>query len=139
MFLEDNDYRIVCTDEDLEVIIEGDREARIEAEKSAQEEVESYLRSRYDTAQAYAMKGKARNAMLVRITVCIALYYLGQRLPQFMGNEQREAMYENAHKLLRDIAGSKAVPDLPKYATATDEDTNNPMRYGSMAKQRYDY
>lgn len=93
MFLEDRDYKVVCNDDTLDIITQSDEQTRRDAERSAQEEVEGYLRARYDTAKAFAQTGDKRNAMLVRVTVSIALFYLGQSLPQFMGNEQREIMY----------------------------------------------
>lgn len=89
MFLEDRDYKVVCNDDTLDIITQSDEQTRRDAERSAQEEVEGYLRARYDTAKAFAQTGDKRNAMLVRVTVSIALFYLGQSLPQFMGNEQR--------------------------------------------------
>lgn len=46
MFLEDKDYKVVCTDEVLDIITQSDPENRIRAELSAQEEAEGYLRSR---------------------------------------------------------------------------------------------
>ena len=89
MFLEDKDYKVVCTDEVLDIITQSDPENRIRAELSAQEEAEGYLRSRYDTCKAFAQQGADRNPMLVRVVVSIALYYLGQSLPQYMGDERQ--------------------------------------------------
>ena len=110
MFLEDKDYKVVCTDEVLDIITQSDPENRIRAELSAQEEAEGYLRSRYDTCKAFAQQGADRNPMLVRVVVSIALYYLGQSLPQYMGDEQREAMYNNAIAWLKDVQSGKAMP-----------------------------
>ena len=84
MFLEEKDYKVVCTDEVLEIVSQSDPETRARAELSAREEAEGYLRARYDTRRAFAQQGPDRNPMLVRVVVCIALYYLGQSLPQYM-------------------------------------------------------
>lgn len=139
MFIEDRDYKVVCNDETLDIITQSDPQARLDAETSAQEEVEGYLRARYDSAKAFAATGEARNAMLVRVTVSIALFYLGQWLPQFMGNEQREIMYKNAIAWLRDVQNGKAMPDLPLYESADGEDAQNPVRYGSLPASKYTY
>lgn len=139
MFLEDRDYKVVCNDDTLDIITQSDEQTRHDAEASAQEEVASYLRSRFDMDKAFAKTGKERNNMLVRITVCITLYYLGQRLPQYMGNEQREAMYENAKSLLKDIINSQSTPDLPLYESEDGEDPQNPVRFGSLPARKYTY
>lgn len=139
MFLEDKDYKVVCTDEVLDIITQSDPENRIRAELSAQEEAEGYLRSRYDTCRAFAQQGADRNPMLVRVVISIALYYLGQSLPQYMGDEQREAMYNNAIAWLKDVQSGKATPDLPLYQSEEGEDTQNPVRFGSLPARRYGY
>ena len=101
--------------------------------------MEGYLRARYDTAKAFAQTGNKRNAMLVRVTVSIALFYLGQSLPQFMGNEQRETMYNNAIAWLKDVQSGKAMPDLPLYESEDGEDPQNPVRFGSLPARKYTY
>ena len=40
MFLEDKDYKVVCTDEVLDILTQSYHENRIRAEMSAQEEAE---------------------------------------------------------------------------------------------------
>ena len=139
MFLEDRDYKVVCNDDTLDIITQSDEQTRRDAERSAQEEVEGYLRARSDTAKAFAQTGDKRNAMLVRVTVSIALFYLGQSLPQFMGNEQRETMYNNAIAWLKDVQSGKAMPDLPLYESEDGEDPQNPVRFGSLPARKYTY
>lgn len=139
MFLEDRDYKVVCNDDTLDIITQSDEQTRRDAETSAQEEVEGYLRARYDTVKAFAQTGRERNAMLVRVTVSIALFYLGQSLPQFMGNDQRETMYNNAIAWLKDVQSGKAMPDLPLYESEDGEDPQNPVRFGSLPARKYTY
>ena len=57
MFLEEKDYKVVCTDEVLEIVSQSDPETRARAELSAREEAEGYLRARYDTRRAFAQQG----------------------------------------------------------------------------------
>ena len=77
--------------------------------------------------------------MLVRVVVCIALYYLGQSLPQYMGDEQRRTMYDDAVAWLRDVQSGKTMPDLPLYESEEGEDLQNPVRFGSLPARRYGY
>ena len=74
------------------------------------------------------------------MTVSVALYYLGMWLPQFMAAEVRETLYENAINRLKDIQRGSFTPDLRAYPPDDKgNDATNPMRYGSLAAQRYDY
>lgn len=50
MYLRQNDYAVQITNEDLLVVIEGDDSIRVQAELAAQQQIESYLRQRYDVA-----------------------------------------------------------------------------------------
>lgn len=140
MFLTIDDYRVVCNDTDLDIITQSSDEIRQQAERIAMDEVAGYVRSRYDIDTAFAAEGDNRSPLLVQITVSIALYYLVKWLPQYMGSAVREGLYENAINRLKDIQRGAFTPDLPTYPTDDKgNDTTNPMRYGSMAAQRYDY
>lgn len=107
MFLEDKDYKVVCTDEVLDIITQSDPENRIRAELSAQEEAEGYLRSRYDTCRAFAQQGADRNPMLVRVVISIALYYLGQSLPQYMGGRTARGNVQQRYRMAQGRAERK--------------------------------
>ena len=103
------------------------------------EQIGSYLRYRYDMARVFASEGSDRNAMLVQCAVNISLWLMVHRLPQNMGHERRECLYNDAIKWLRDIQAGKASPDLPLYESEDGDDARNPVRYGSMKPNRYDY
>lgn len=139
MFLTDDDYRSVCDQYELEQISHCP-ETRQKAEAAALEQIASYLRSRYDIERAFAAEGDCRNSMLVQCAVNISLWLMIHRLPQNMGHERRECLYNDAVKWLRDVQASKASPDLPLYMSADgDTDTHNPIRTGCMPPNRYDY
>lgn len=139
-FLTLEDYRSVCDDYEFDVI-SGNSEARAAAEVAAMEQVASYLRHRYDIARQFAASGSDRNPMLVQCCVNISLWLMVHRLPQNMGHERRECLYNDAIKWLRDIQAGKASPDLPTYENedGSDTDARNPIRSGGMAPQRYDW
>ena len=96
MFLTEDDYRVVCDEDELDILTRSEPETRQKAERVAMEEVASYLRPRYDTEKAFAAEGDQRNAMLVQVTVNIALYYLVHWLPQNLALDGRQELYDNA-------------------------------------------
>lgn len=139
MFLTLDDYSSVCDDYEFKQITEKE-DVRLKAEAAAMEEIASYLRSRYDIDRAFAAVGSCRNAMLVQVAVNISLWLMIHRLPQGMGHERRECLYNDSVKWLRDVQASKASPDLPLYISADgNTDARNPVRSGCMKPNRYDY
>lgn len=139
MFLTVEDYRSVCTEFEMEQL-SALTDDRLIAERAAMEQISSYTRHRYDMQRAFDAEGEDRNAMLVQCTVNITLWLMIHRLPQSMGHERRECLYNDSIKWLRDVQSSKASPDLPTYVSGDgNTDANNPVRFGSMPPNRYDY
>ena len=139
MFLTLEDYSSVCDEYELQQITQND-ETRLTAEAAALEQIGSYLRHRYDMDRVFSAVGAERNAMLVQVAVNISLWLMIHRLPQSMGHERRECLYNDSVKWLRDIQAGKASPDLPQYQSPDgDNDARNPVRFGSMKPNRYDY
>ena len=139
MFLTIEDYLGVCTEFEMEQlsVLSNDR---LTAEFAAMEQISSYLRSRYDMEQAFRTQGESRNPMLVQCAVNITLWLMIHRLPQSMGHERRECLYNDSIKWLKDVQASKASPDLPTYVSCDGNfDANNPVRFGSMPPNKYDY
>ena len=142
MFLTNDDYRVVTCPSDLEIICQSSEEIRRQAELTAMEEVAGYVRPRYDIDAAYSHTASARNPLLVQLTVSIALWWLGQWLPGMMGGEMRQTLYDNAISRLKDIQKGNFTPDFPEYPAGGDPASGwggNPMRYGSMKKNGYDW
>lgn len=139
MFLTVEDYRSVCTEFEMEQL-SALTDDRLIAERAAMEQISSYTRHRYDMQRAFDAEGEDRNTMLVQCTVNITLWLMIHRLPQSMGHERRECLYNDSIKWLRDVQSSKASPDLPTYVSGDgNTDANNPVRFGSMPPNRYDY
>ena len=142
MFLTEDDYRVVTCPSDLAIICQSSEEIRQQAERTAMEEVAGYVRTRYDIDEAYSKTDIQRNPLLVQLTVSIALWWLGQWLPGMMGGEMRQTLYDNAISRLKDIQKGNFTPEFPEYPEEGDPDTGwggNPMRYGSMKKNGYDW
>lgn len=138
-FLTEEDYRTVCDDFEFRQVTAGDMERRA-AETVAIGQVSAYARGRYDMLRAYAARGADRDPMLVQCTVNITLYLMIHRLPQNMGHERRVCLYDETIKWLRDVQNGKASPDWPTYAGPGGEtDSHNPVRFGSMPRNTYDW
>ena len=134
MFVTEDDYKTVCDDFEFEAL-QAHTDLRLKAELAAMEEISSYTRHRYDMAAAYRKTGEDRNPMLVQCVVNIALWYMVHRMPENMGHERRECLYNDSIKWLRDVQASKATPDLPTYVTDEgEEDAHNPVKWGSQKK-----
>lgn len=142
MFLTTDDYRVVCSPSDLEIICQSSYDNLERAERVAMEEVAGYVRARYDIDAAYSMTDIRRNPLLVQLTVSIALWWLGRWLPGMMGDEMRQTLYDNAIYRLKDIQKGNFTPDFPEYPDDGGSGGGwggNPMRYGSMRKNGYDW
>jgi phage gp36-like protein len=138
MFLTADDYATVVDAAALEVISQsGDQLAQ--AERYAQEEISSYLRSRYDVAAAFAETGERRNAQLVMVACDVALYHLMARLPKRAGFEVRQERYERAIAWLESVQAGKASPMLPVLTDDSGNDAGNPIRWGGMGKNDFSY
>ncbi|MCQ2351276.1 MAG: DUF1320 domain-containing protein [Paludibacteraceae bacterium] len=138
-FLTKSDFKAVCDDNTLSVIDQMDDENLARGVNYAIEEVSSYLRSRYDVAKAFNKTGAERNSQLVMITCDVALYHLIAWLPKRIGFEIRETRYNHAIDWLKDVQSGKSTPDLPLPVDQEGHQVTTPIRYGGMAKSKYDY
>lgn len=133
MFLSIEDYKTVCDEFELETI-EANDIFREQAEYAAIEQINSYCNARYDMAKEWAKTGGERNSMLIQCTVNIALWLMIHRLPQSMGHERRECLYEDSIKWLKDVQASKARPSFATYDTEDETDAHNPVAYGQQKR-----
>lgn len=142
MFLTIDDYRVVTCPQDLDILMQSSEDTRLQAERTAMEEVAGYVRSRYDIDKAYAQTDISRNFLLVQMTVSIAVYYMAMWLPQFMAYEKYETLYKDTVARLREIQKGTFTPELPEYepdGTGSNNGPGDAMIFGSMPKQTYDY
>ena len=132
MYIEKDDYKAVCTDYEFGQLEADDY--RCPAEASALETIASYTRHRYDIDAEFAKSGSERNAMLVQVAVNIALWLMIHRMPQKMGHDRRECLYQESIAWLKDVQSSKASPSLPTYTSedGSEEDLRNPVKWGSQ-------
>lgn len=111
------------------------------AERTAEDEVASYLRGRFDMEAAYSLTGRARNAQLVMILVDVTLWHLMPRVAFRMVPEIRETRYKAAIAWLTKAQDGKSNPDLPKYTATSSGSTqrNNLFRYGSQPARSHSF
>lgn len=140
MFLNEDDYKVVCDEDELDVLTRSDPAIRQKAERVAMEEVASYLRPRYDTDKAFAAEGDDRNDMLVQVTANITLFYLAHWLPGSLALDGRQELYDISIAWLNKVSKGGTMPKLPTYTGENGEtDTSNPMRFGGMTANDYTY
>ncbi len=143
MFLSEDDYRVVCDEVELDVLIQSEEAIRQKAERVAMEEVASYIRARYDIETAFAARGEDRNSMLVQVVANIALYYLAHWLPGGMSLDRRQVLYDQAIEWLTRVSKGSAMPGLPAYTAedggAAGSGTTGPIRFGSQPRTETGY
>ena len=78
-YLTDDDYNILITSTVLDEITDGVLQNRLDAEKVAEEEIYSYLSSKYVVANEFGKSGDSRNHKIIQIYIDIVLYIIYSR------------------------------------------------------------
>jgi phage gp36-like protein len=137
MFLQDTDFATLIQP-DIKAAIATDPAIWNTAMLQAEEELTSYLRTRYDVAAAMAAVGAARNRHLVMLGVDIALYHIHSRVAGRLIPELRTLRYEQAIEWLTAVSKGTIVPDLPVLQTSAGVDMPQ-SRFGSNKKLNHEY
>lgn len=139
MFITEEDYIQVGSDA-LKIMQQSSEDNRLRAEQRAMSRIAAALRGRYDVEKVFACEGTQRDAELVGCATDIALYHMCCALPQKMGYEIREKRYNAALDYLKEIQAGRVTPDLPTLTGPEgEEDCQNPIRYGSLPQNTYDW
>lgn len=136
-YLEDTDISVFCDEMERRVISEHP-DQWLASEEMAIEFVGSYLRGRYDYGRVISMRHD-RNPMVTQAIAVVAIWNLVHRLPMNMGYERRREMYDETILWLKDVQAGRSAVNLPTYNDERENDLRNPIRYGSMEKNNYDY
>lgn len=141
MFITEIDYKTLADPRALEIFQQSDPENRGRAERMAAEEIAGYLRNRYDTGRIFSAMREERNPLIVMYAMDITLYHLSTWLPQKMGFEIRAIRYKVAIEWLEKVQKGMVMPDLPCLTDPAngENDVNNPVRYGGMRRNKYDW
>ena len=147
-FITVKDFKAVVDNKTLDVINQSDHRNLNRAIGYAVEEISGYLRGMepaktgiqpYDIEAIFAATGSDRNRQLVMYACDVALYHLISWLPQKMGFEIRQIRYERAIAWLEDVQAGKVILDVPLVSEDDSADSQNPIRWGSWDKNKYDY
>ena len=129
MFLTENDYKTLVSDEDLDIIQNSSEAIRTDAENLAEDEMKGYLRSRYDVDFEFSQTGTERKPALIMYLMDLVLFHLHTRIPGRFLTDSRKDRYEYAIKWLDKVRKGDVVPGL-KYKD--EADTGNPISWGNM-------
>jgi phage gp36-like protein len=130
-FITSADYKAYITDDRLAQIIEADTNRLDEAELTAIAVVKDALHQWHDTDAIFSTSGSNRPRQVVRWCVCLALYYLYERVPDKLVPERVVKNYEDANDTLLAIEDGKKAVDLPKRVDDDGENVNK-FRWGSQ-------
>lgn len=133
-FLSSNDYRVFIKDATLTAVTEAGAAELGICENMAQEEIESYLRERYDMGAAFGKTGDDRYPLLVMYMIDITLYHLHSRIAGRQIPQTRIDRYNIAKDWLERAQAGKVTTGWDKKQ---DDDTGKDatdFRWGSLKK-----
>lgn len=112
-FISDTDYKAHVRDNQLQMIIDADDTILDTVELTAIAVVKDALYQYYDTAHIFAQTGTNRAPQVVRWCVCLAVYYLYERIPDKLVPERVKKNYDDTLVMLQEISDRKLSLDLP--------------------------
>lgn len=101
------------------------------AELAAQEQMSSYLRTRFNVPAIFSAAALARNPLIIMYMIDLVLYHLHSSVSQRAVPKQREDRFNAAITWLKSVNSGDLIPDLPELAAETPDPT---MRLGGGAK-----
>lgn len=140
-FIQPEDYNPQIRSQILGIITQDDNDTLHTAELAAQEEMESYLRIRYDVAAIFSLEQEVadRKKQIVMYLVDMALYHLHSNITPDNVPEIRYLRYNRAKEWLKMVADGKISPDLPELETPFENGGSQFFEGGSNEKvtERY--
>lgn len=115
-FLKPTDYNAQIRTQVLNVLTNTTEDTLHTAELAAQEEIESYLRTRYDVAKIFDLDqaDADRSKLIVLYMVDMALYHLHSNITPDNVPEIRYLRYTRAIEWLKKVSDGKISPNLPE-------------------------
>ncbi|MDR0789648.1 MAG: DUF1320 domain-containing protein [Bacteroidales bacterium] len=137
--MTNEDYKVVCGADALQVIDQSDQTNLERAERHAIGEIGSYLLNRYNMPLAYAKVGEERNEFLIALTCDVALWHLIAAMPRKMGYDIRKERYERAIEWLTLAQKGNVSIELPAKTDSSGNETGTGIRFGSIDPSQYDW
>jgi phage gp36-like protein len=113
IFLTTPDMDVQIRTEVTNVITNNNSVSIDKAERAAIEEMQSYLRGRYDVANIFNKSGNNRNPMIVMYLIDMMVYHLHSATSARNIPELRGKRYDDAISWLKSVAADRLNPDLP--------------------------
>lgn len=130
-FLTEDDYTALISEETLALYTEADAVRRQRAEASAQEEISSYLRGRYDLVLTWAAVGEARNAKLIELLIDLSIWNVLAGHTYAEVSEVRRLRRQDAIAFLQRVQDGRASLDLPLLTDGDGGTIAKGFRWGS--------
>jgi phage gp36-like protein len=136
-FLNINDYSVQIRSWVTNIITDENEDIRIKSELMAQGEMESYLRTRYDTTLIFdpALYDEdqtldERNQTIVMYLIDMAVYHLHANISPESVPDIRETRYKAAINWLKDVSKGNINPNLPEKTSEDGEAELNSLFNG---------
>jgi len=130
-FIQTTDYNKQIRAQILGIITSDDTDTLHDAEQAAQEEMESYLRTRFDVGVIFDLEQlpEDRKKIIVMYIVDMAVYHLHSNITPDNIPEIRELRYQRALKWLQKVADGKLTPNLPVIDNPDDPFANGGSQF----------
>lgn len=137
-FITREDYLPHIRDARLTQLIDSDEDLLANVEDTAIAVVKDALYSRYDVDSIFEATGEDRPAQVVRWVVCLASYYLHERLPGALIPERVMDRYKETLETLNAIADAKRSTNLPLLTAPEGRTVTSKFRWGSRTPRDHD-
>lgn len=143
MFLQKSDLGSTIYNYQIDQITEGNDDITAQAMAAAEEELRSYItapewsdgRTKYDVELILTGTGTNRNALLVRMAVTLAKFYIIELCNADIIYETAKERYDRAITWLKQFArGEIKLSTLPETPNTDDATGTDPFIYGSREK-----
>lgn len=91
------------------------------SELAAQEQMSTYLRTRFDVVATFAAAGTARNPLLIMYMIDLIIYHLHSNTPSRVIPKNREDRFNAAITWLTGVNTGGLLPDLPLLPDTTPD------------------
>nr|DAN87896.1 MAG TPA: head to tail adaptor [Caudoviricetes sp.] len=146
-YINREDFYPLISKNDLDAALDAEYTRLDEEVSMAQDEVASYLRSRYRIASEFRKEGEQRNRYIMMVVMDCALYHLFTTIAGRLAEEDiRAVRYAAAVKWLREVANGDLTAGIPTLSDPEggsdpeqDPDAYKQIRWNSWQKMRNDY
>ncbi|MBB6131340.1 phage protein Gp36 family protein [Mucilaginibacter lappiensis] len=130
-FLTDDDFVQFQVRNEVLAVLKISETTLDNSELAAQEQMSSYLRTRFDVAATFSASGPARNPLIIMYMIDLILYHLHSNTPSRVVPKSRDDRFNAAITWLTSVNTGDLIPDLPELPVTTPDPA---MRLGTNQK-----